>query len=243
MSYKDYKLNFNGINLDNEIKGYITTNVYNRNVYSKEIDIVEIPGNDQVFILSENRKNDPLIVEYLIIADNDKEYREILRKLNLLLDSKNKDVKFSFSGEDGYRIGRVVEIKEPKANKNKGIGTFTIQLVNPYLYMSEKTSLESNQTTIIYPGVSKIEWLEFKIKPNQRNIKIINMRSGEVISLIDLESIDEIIITKDSILQNKKNIANKLDINTSVWKSFEIKHQDILQFQNCTATTKFRGLY
>lgn len=243
MDYKKYcSLTFNDVLLDKDIDGYMTINVEGRGLKPRKLETVEIKGRDGSFIEESTINPNILTVYFLIKAENDKQKREILDKLNLRLHTE-KDVVFSFGDEDGYRIGRVENVKSSPFDENQGVGSFDIYCQYPFRIVDSIENKASSQFTINYPNVYKIEIEEIKVTPdNTEEVRIRNSSNGDIISLKNLDSQKEIIITKDSITQNGKSIVNKLDWTISKWKSFSIKDKDVLQFQGGTFNSKLRGL-
>lgn len=243
MDFKKYcSLTFNGVLLDKYIDGYMTINVEGRGLKPRKLETAEIKGRDGSFIEESTINPNLLTVYFLIKAENDKRKREILDKLNLRLHTE-KDVVFSFGDEEGYRIGRVENVKSVEFDKNQGVGSFDIYCQYPFRILDSIENKASSQFTISYPSVYKVEIEEIKVTPNTTTeVRIRNDSNGDIISLKNLESQNEITITKDSIIQNGRSIVNKLDWTISKWKSFSIKNNDVLQFSGGIFTSKIRGL-
>lgn len=243
MDYKKYcSLTFNNILLDEDIDGYMTINVEGRGLKSRKLETVEIKGKDGSYIEESTFNPNVLTVYFIIKAKNDKQKRKILDKLNLRLHTE-EDVVFSFGDEVGYRIGRVENVNSVPFDKNQGIGSFDMYCQYPFRILNSVTSPASSQFTVNFPNVYKVEIEEIKVKPNNATeIRIRNSSNGDIISLKNLDSQNEITITKDSITQNGKSIVNKLDWTVSKWKSFGIKDKDVLQVQGGTFNLKLRGL-
>lgn len=243
MDYTKYcSLTYNGILLDEDIKGYMTVNVEGRGIKSKKIESIEIKGRDGSYIEESTFYPNILIVYFLIKAINDKEKREILDKLNKRLHSK-EDVVFSFGDEKGYRIGRVKDVTSPPYDSNEGVGSFEIYCQYPFRILDSIENKATSQFTINYPNAHKIEIEEIKVTPdNTDEVRIRNTSNGDIISIKNLDSTNEITISKDTITQGGNNIVKKLDWTISKWKSFEVRDRDILQFQGGKFNTKIRGL-
>lgn len=243
MDFKKYcSLTFNGVLLDKYIDGYMTINVEGRGLKPRRLETVEIKGRDGSYLEEATFYPNILTVYFFIKAKNDKEKREILDILNLRLHTE-EDVVFSFGDEEGYRIGRVENVKSVAFDKNQGVGSFDIYCQYPFRILDSVENKASSQFTINYSNAYKVEIEEIKVTPNTTTeVRIRNSSNGDILSLKNLDSQNEITITKDSITQNGKSIVNKLDWTITKWKSFSIKDNDVLQFSGGTFNSKIRGL-
>lgn len=243
MDYKKYcALTFNGMLLDEIIKGYQTINVEGRGLKPKKIELTDIPGRIGSYINGSTYYPNSLKVYFLIKAINDKEKRKTLDELNIRLHSK-EDVVFSFGDEKGYRIGRLKDVESIPFDNNEGIGYFEIYCQYPFRILESIENTATTQYKINYPGVFELEFEEFRITPDNKNeVRIRNINNGDIISLKNLDNTKEIILNKDSITQNGANIVNKLDWTISKWKNFKVSNEDLLQYQGGSFKSKIRGL-
>lgn len=244
MNYNKYcALTFNGKLLDELIPQYLTLNVDGRGATVRDIKTIDIDGRDGGLIQNANYKSKIITVYFLIMAENDKKYRETLDKLSLELNTIS-NVSFSFGDEEGYRIGRVSKINNPPYDTNQGIGSFEIYCEYPYKIVGIKTFSAGTRNTINYSDVYKLEYESFTIIPSvTEEIRIRNSTTGEVISIKNLDNTNEIVITKDSIKQGANDIRNKLDHTISTWKNFKLRNGDVLQYIGTSnVSVRVRGL-
>lgn len=244
MDYSKYcSFTFNGFLIDRIIPFYQTINVDGRGSAVSTPQVLEIPGRNGSIIQYSTYKSKTIFVHFVVKTKYDKEFRNTLDMLSKYLNV-DKSVKFSFGDEEGYRIGRVVNVQNPPFDRNEGVGIIEIYLENPFRIVETKTFTAATQSTINLSIKSILaEYEKFVITPNSAVVKIRNTSTGEVISFNGIIGTNDIVITKDSITQRGLNIINLLDYTVSTWKNFKIKNGDVLQFTGASnVVTTIRGL-
>lgn len=214
---------YDGIRLD-DMDGYLTTNVEGRGLHSPLFTSQTVPGRDGDLILGQTMGPVDLIVHFLIRADNDKQYRAILQKLNEIL-IKDHDVPIIFEDEDGVRYGRFSGYSNPPYDQNVGNGTFTLHCADPYIYIN-KVDFTGSSFVIDADPCLKLIWDKIQLTATTPHVQITNTTTGQVINLTGMIAGDQVEITKEAIMVNGKSKISVLDFATSTWKGFAIKQND-----------------
>ena len=232
-------LTFDGHLLDEEIESFMTVNVEGRQLLSPILETVKVPGRNGDIVIGGTYPPREIKVHFMISDYRNAYFLEKIRRLNEVLYT-DKEVKFHFNDEDGYRVGRVSNTEDPAYNSNLGFGKFTIHCADPFMYGHlRKTN-------------SKIDELKFKKYPVKiEEIKIIasvtnklvitNKNKGTKIILNgDFKAEDEVIITKDKITVNGQNRMYWLDFVNSDYQNFELYSEDEVMV---SPSTKFEIYY
>lgn len=225
-----YKLIFNNINLDDIISDYTTLDVKGRGLFVRNINSISISGRDGEYITESKYPGRKVIVDFLINSKNHLEYFKTMQKLNNILNS-DKDVVFKITDEEGYRIGRVIEVTDPALNK--GVGSFTIFCQNPFAF-GEKLKVDKTIKSKYSLDV-KIEKITAKITNGTNKVILKNETKGTKIILNGNFSKDDILeISKEKILLNKKDIKSYLDFVESDYHDFKLFDNNVVTITNAT---------
>lgn len=218
-------LTFNGHLLDEEIESFMTVNVEGRQLLSRKLETVNIPGRDGDIIIGGTYPPREITVHFMISDYRNSFFLEKIRRLNEILYT-DEEVKFSFNDEDGYRIGRLSNVSDPAYDSNLGFGKFTIHCADPFMYgRLRKTTGKIDELKLKkYPA--KIE--EIKITaPVTNKLVITNKNTGKKIILNgSFAAGDEVIITKDKITVNGQNRMYWLDFVNSDYQNFKLYSED-----------------
>lgn len=219
---------FNGKNLDTLIEGYTTINVDGRSVISPNLSLTTIEGRDGDIVNSKSYPAKNITIYFLIKAKNDKEYRSILSKMNLMLITR-EDVQFSFGDEIGYRTGQLVAIEAPPFNVNQGIGKIVIHCQKPLRFEEMKT-FSGNPIRIKLNDCidTQLHRLSANVT-SSAEVRFTNTKTGDVISLKNLELTGNLIMSNDDININGHSVVKSLDFSVSTWKKFSWKNGDLIQ--------------
>lgn len=220
-------LTFDGHLLDEEIESFMTVNVEGRQLLSRKLETINVPGRDGDIIIGGTYPPREITVHFMISDYRNAYFLEKIRRLNEILFT-DKEVEFKFNDEDGYRIGRLSATDDPAYDSNVGFGKFTIHCADPFLYGHlRKTNTKIDRLKLKkYPV--KIE--EIKITaPATNKLVVTNKNRGTKIILNGyFKSGDEIIITKNKITVNGQNRMYWLDFVNSDYQNFELYSEDEL---------------
>jgi predicted phage tail component-like protein len=218
-------LTFDGHLLDEEIESFMTVNVEGRQLLSRKLETVNVPGRDGDIIIGGTYPPREIAVHFMISDYRNAYFLQKIRRLNEILYTDN-EVAFKFDDEDGYRIGRLSGIEDPDYDSNLGFGKFTIHCADPFMYgQLRKTNAKIDELKLKkYPV--KIE--EIKITtPATNKLVITNKNTGKKIILNgSFAAGDELIITKDKITVNGQNRMYWLDFVNSDYQNFELYSED-----------------
>lgn len=218
-------LTFNGHLLDEEIESFMTVNVEGRQLLSRKLETVNVPGRDGDIIIGGTYPPREITVHFMISDYRNSFFLEKIRRINEILYT-DEEVKFSFNDEDGYRIGRLSNISDPAYDSNLGFGKFTIHCADPFMYGHLRKSKGKIDRLKLKKYPVKIE--EIKINaPGTNKLVVINKNRGTKIILNgDFKAGDELIITKDKITVNGQNRMYWLDFVNSDYQNFELYSED-----------------
>lgn len=218
-------LTFDGHLLDEEIESFMTVNVEGRQLLSRKLETVNIPGRNGDIIIGGTYSPRDIIVHFMILDYRNAYFLEKIRRLNEILYT-DKEVEFNFKDEDGYRIGRLSNVSDPAYDSNIGFGKFTIHCADPFMYGHlRKTNSKIDELKLKkYPV--KIE--EIKVTTLATNkLVVTNKNKGTKIILNgDFKAGDKLIITKDKITVNGQNRMYWLDFVNSDYQNFELYSED-----------------
>lgn len=218
-------LTFDGHLLDEEIESFMTVNVEGRQLLSRKLETVNVPGRDGDIVISGTYPSRDIVVHFMILDYRNAYFLEKIRRLNEILYT-DEEVKFNFNDEDGYRIGRLSNVSDPAYDSNIGFGKFTIHCADPFLYGHlRKTNAKIGELKLKKFPV-KIE--EIKITaPATNKLVVTNKNKGTKIILNgDFKAGDKVIITKDKITVNGQNRMYWLDFVNSDYQNFELYSED-----------------
>lgn len=126
-------MSYNGIFLENEIKGYRTLNVSGRELYGNTIESASIDGIDGSQYRYKTLPSRTITVKYQLIAESDREFRNAFNKMNLLLDEEQVQVIFN-DELDKYFIGTKASNTVVSAGSNSVTGEIEIYCTDPLKY-------------------------------------------------------------------------------------------------------------
>lgn len=214
-------LTFDGHLLDEEIESFMTVNVEGRQLLSRKLETVNVPGRDGDIIIGGTYPPREITVHFMISDYRNAYFLEKIRRLNEILYT-DEEIKFSFNDEDGYRIGRLSNVSDPAYDSNLGFGKFTIHCADPYIYGYLRKSKGKIDELKLKKHPVKME--EIKITaPGTNKLVVTNKNRGTKIILNgDFKAGDKVVITKDKITVNGQNRMYWLDFVNSDYQNFEL---------------------
>ena len=225
-----YKLIFNETNLDDIIEDYTTIDVKGRGLFVRNINSISISGRDGEYITESKYPARKVIVDFLINSKNHLEHFKAMQKLNNIINSE-KDVIFKVTDEEGYRIGRVIEVTDPALNK--GVGSFNIFCQNTFVFGDKLTVDKTIKSK--YSLDVKIENITAKITNSTNKVILRNETKGTKIILNGNFTKDDILeISKEKIFLNKKDIKSYLDFVESDYHDFKLFDNNVVTITNAT---------
>ena len=232
-------ITFDGHLLDYEIDSFMTVNVEGRQLLPQNLETVTVPGRNGDVVLGGTYPPRNIVVHFLLGDYKNTFFLEKIKSLNEILYT-NKDVEFSFRDEEGYRIGRLSSIEDPPYDSNIGIGKFIIHCSDPFLYgilLTTKDKIE-NLRYKKYPV--KIEKIEVVTNQTEKLV-ITNKDTGKKIILNHTFSQgNKVVLNKEKIELNGKNIMHSLDFVNSDYQEFELFSGNEVVITGGTATIYYR---
>lgn len=218
-------LTFDGHLLDEEIESFMTVNVEGRQLLSRKLETVNVPGRDGDIIIAGTYPPREITVHFMISDYRNSFFLEKIRRLNEILYT-DEEVKFSFNDEDGYRVGRLSNVSDPAYDSNIGFGKFTIHCSDPFLYGHlRKTQSKIDELKLKkYP--IKIEKIKILSAETKKLVLTNKIKGTKIILNGDFKARDEVIITKDKITVNGQNRMYWLDFVNSDYQNFELYSED-----------------
>lgn len=217
-----------GVNLDYTVKGFTTLAVHGRELISRKISTQDF--NSISKSRTKNKSSSAtmgnkflgsaipsrtITIEFMLKAENNKNFREICERLNYHLH--NEQVKIQFTDDlNYYYIGTLSGVADIDAVSNSIVSSFEIECADSFKYSVRDrifkfdTSGKFNFYTL-YPAIfSKIE---IELKANTNVFKLHNLTTAESIILNDdFVAGDKIVINNEenTITKNGKDIFSKL---------------------------------
>ena len=209
----------NGINLDEVLEGFITLSVKGRELVNRTDG--ELEGRT-------------LVIEYALMAKNNKDFREQFEWLNYYL--KDKDLKIIFTDdEDFYFTGDINTASEVDGNANHVKSIFEIKCKEAYKEAVEVERFDfTDQGTFKKQSLYPVKLEKIKITSNANTEKLIlkNTTNGQRIILDNSFAIgDGVVIDFKNLhieTDEGQNLMTSLDI-TSDFEEFRINYNDQLQ--------------
>lgn len=218
-------IEFDGIIIDTEIKDYMTINIEGRQLLTHTLDTADIAGRIGDVITGSKVPARDIKVYFLLKAGRNKEFLKKVKRLTEILYT-NKEVKFRFNDEEGYRIGQVTSFEDPPYDKNIGIGSYTIHCSDPFLYFEERESTGKMPRLKYRKYPVKIESITAKLSAGSKAI-VRNVTQGTKIILNgSFTAGGELIITDEAITINGQNALTMLDYVESDYHDFKIYSED-----------------
>ena len=219
---------FNGQYLEELIDGYMTLNVFGREMIDYDIDAERRNGGDGVIRFSKSLPPRTLEIEYQLLSDTPEEQQTKYNKLMQILSTKNivpikfrDEPDFEFTGE--YQSSEKVDSK-----KLNIVSSFSILCPDPFKYKSEiKTTGIISVETIYETYPSRINIL---IPAATNLVTVSNTLTKKVIRLqgeIGANSNIELDVINQTIKINGQ-LRNDLIVLNSDFENFEIRKGDTI---------------
>lgn len=218
-------IEFDGIIIDNEIKDYMTINVEGRQLLTHTLDTAEIVGRVGDVITASKVPARDIKVYFLLKAGRNKEFLEKVKRLTEILYT-NKEVKFRFNDEEGYRVGQVTSFDDPPYNQNTGIGSYTIHSSDPYIYFEDRESTGKMPRLRYRKYPVKIESIKAKLRGGSKVIIRNKTQGTNIILNGNFSSGQELVITDEAITINGQNALTCLDYVESDYHDFKVYSED-----------------
>ena len=253
-----------GINIDDKIYGFMTLAVYGRELVGRDIETTDFrkiqtgtgtrtykntktstAGYENRFLSSTISARE-ITVKYALKAANEYDYFRKFELLNYYLGAENCKIQFT-DDLRYYYIGTVSKVENPQINGLQVIGTFSIEISNPFKQRvdNEEFTFEKEgqfKKDTLYPV--KIENIKIKIKEPGSKFIFKNLSNGQRIifdkdfkadDVINIDFVENLITGKGG-----QSLFKYLDI-TSDLEEFTIGNNDILQSSlNADITVIFR---
>lgn len=218
-------IEFDGVIIDNEIKDYMTINVEGRQLLTHTLDTAEIAGRVGDVITASNVPARNIKVYFLLKAGRNKEFLDKIKRLTEILYT-NKEVKFRFNDEEGFRVGQVTDFEDPPYDQNVGIGSYTIHCSDPYVYFEERESSGKVPRLKYRKYPVKIESIRAGLKAGSKAIIRNKTQGTKIILNGSFRAGQELIITDEAITINGQNALTMLDYVESDYHDFKIYSED-----------------
>lgn len=218
-------IEFDGIIIDNEIKDYMTINIEGRQLLTHTLDTADIAGRIGDVITASKVPARDIKVYFLLKAGRNKEFLEKTKRLTEILYTQ-KEVKFRFNDEEGYRIGQVTSFDDPPYDQNIGIGSYTIHCTNPFIYFEERESSGKMPRLRHRKYPVKIESITAKLSQGTKAIIRNKTQGTKIILNGSFTAGQELIITDEAININGQNALTALDYVESDYHDFKVYSED-----------------
>ena len=218
-------IEFNGVIIDNEIKDYMTINVEGRQLLTHTLDTADIAGRIGDVITASKVPARDIKVCFLLKAGRNKEFLEKIKRLTEILYTQ-KEVKFRFNDEEGYRIGQVTSFEDPPYDQNTGIGSYTIHCSDPFIYFEERESSGKMPRLKYRKYPVKVESITAKLSQGSKAIVRNKTQGTKIILNGSFTDGQELIITDEAININGQNALTALDYVESDYHDFKIYSED-----------------
>lgn len=236
---------FNGLLLEDELKGYQTLNVEGRETISYNLETSgNISGRDGEITLGKSLPPRVLRVQYRLEAEDNEAFQRTFRRLNWLLKTDG-EVPIRFRDDlDVIYYGELSAMSDVPADRNTVIGTFDIYCSDPYKYNEQAVQVGNPLTVYMRaPYEVKPDVIKLVMGQNATKITVDNTTTGRHIILNgDYKTGDEIVIRLNERSQNRKltkngqNIMTNLDYTATDFHEFTVKRNDILRVTPTNAT-------
>lgn len=172
---------FDGINFDQEIEGYITTNASGRSFTLRRSAIKDRASGDGGRAEPAFLQARKVQVYYILRAKNSQEFRERLDRLHFLLDSRT-DCPFSFSDERLEYRGRLNSYSEPPMGQLEGEGSFQLLCPDPFKY-GPLRSFDPTAIPAEFTEPANLESITIQVAGSPASVSLTNMDTGDFINL------------------------------------------------------------
>lgn len=231
----DVAITYDGVVIDEEIEGYMTLMVRNREVSGNIIDTVDT--NYGVMSTHQRMSVEPLEVDFIIKGKNDAEYHRQFERLMKTLDKK-EDVAISFADDEAIFFGRLGEFGDVDENINNQVtGTFSLFRETPFKYSEEKTTGETVAETNRDLEIFEIELSTdvvidgTEISNGEQTIRIIESYNSSDSVVLDLR--------EGKAWKNGERFDYAIAIDSD-FENFEIKSGDVLSISNGSMEVRYR---
>lgn len=218
-------IKFDGIIIDNEIKDYMTINVEGRQLLTHTLDTADIAGRVGDVITASKVPARDIKVYFLLKAGRNKEFLKKIKRLTEILYTQ-KEVKFRFNDEDGFRIGQVTSFEDPPYDQNTGIGSYTIHCSDPFIYFEERESTGKMPRLKYRKYPVKVESIEAKLNAGSKAIVRNKTQGTKIILNGSFTTGQELVITDEAITINGQNALTALDYVESDYHDFKVYSED-----------------
>ena len=241
------KLILDGECIDDRIKEFSTLNVTGREMMGRDLITTSYSsisaggktGYSRNFrdsgignkFLSSSVPSRTLNVEFSLIADNDRRYRQVWERLNYYVNKEEMEIIFT-DDSDFYYTGTLTSVSETGGNSNGSIATMGFECTDPFKYMRVSQDWE-------FEG--KDSFKQYSMYPVDLNHATISGVSGDRVSLTNKTKSQNIIIydnfkvsdrvkidfKENRIYKNNVDITEKLYLLSNL-EDFIIDMGDVL---------------
>lgn len=215
-------LTFDGTNVDQEVKGYQTLNVYGRE--GADVEVITEQIDDGVIEVKHVLTTKPIVVEYMISTETDAEYEEAFEKLMRILFT-DEHVKFSFADSEAVFFGRMTTFDNVENRNNTVVGKFELFREKPFKYTE---TITTGGSTPVTDRKLEIEWMKLTVTTNVNEIEVTNGRQTvRIVEPVATTDTVEMNFKTGKVTKNGENFAYGLALNSD-FENFEIKSGDTI---------------
>lgn len=173
-------MSYNGVYLENEIRGYQTLHVSGRELLASEAWEERIDGQDGSRLFGKTYPPRIITVTYQLIADNATAFREAYNQMNRYLSGKEVEVLFA-DEPDKYFVGTKMGGEAPEPGSNQVIGTFEIYCADPFKYSKVRKQVKASVNN---QGILEAEIVNEGNRPAVLDYEIINHQESGYIGIV-----------------------------------------------------------
>lgn len=173
-------MSYNGVYLENVIRGYQTLRVSGRELLASEAWEERVEGQDGARLFGQTYPPRVITVTYQLMAENAASFREAYNQLNHYLSGKEVEVVFA-DEPDKYFIGTKMASDAPEPGRNQVVGTFEIYCTDPFKYSKVRKSVKASVNS---QGILEAEVNNEGNRPAVLDYEIINHQESGYIGIV-----------------------------------------------------------
>lgn len=231
-----------GIPIEKQVRGYRTLGVSGRELLPNELNIVERINNDGSIVLSEKYPSRIITVDYLIRAEDNREFRHVFNHLNKILRGGEKE--FKFHDDMGYAYyGYLQNVDEVPNGVNTIRSSFHLFCPMPFKYGHESI-LEGTEVVLAVnsPYKSLPSSIEVTMGSNSTTLNIVMGEKKITLTQLSLMAGDRVTFDFDgmTVTHGGNSLLNKMSI-VSDFEDFYIQSgEPIKTLELSTIKVKYR---
>lgn len=230
--------------IESYINGFQTLNVTGRELIAKKIQSQDVDGIDGNIFIESHYPTRDIVVKFLLVAEDDEDFRRKFEKLNYILSKDQFD--FSFNDDKEYfYTGTLSAVDNFPEGTNRGVSSFTLTCSDPFKYKKEPSVYEGYTMATVYDPILydtlpdemditlSSATSSFTVKNSNGLVLTFNgtFKTGDIVKILPKSD--------DQILLN--GVATpSLMTYTSPLEVFYLKENSRVQASNGTITLKIR---